>query len=167
MKPALFAAVPRCLAGAVIALLGASCSIREMSSTSVPALPNRATAMAGSVGHLMAAKAIQEFPEEGYRTESYRGQAVNFPEPVYMPSPRYPAIYQPIASEKDVWVALVVDREGKVRQAKCLGMSDSYLARSVQRSVSRWTFAPGTVNGVPEEFLISVAVKYRWKGYEI
>jgi hypothetical protein len=161
------ALVLRGLAGAALALLGASCGIREMSTTTIPALPSRATAMSGAVGHLMAAKAEQEFPEEGYRTRSYAGNVVNFPEPTYMPSPRYPAIYQPLASEQDVWVALVVDRDGRVRKAKCLGMSETYLARTIQNTVSSWTFAPGTVNGSPEEFLISVAVKFRWKGSEV
>ena len=138
-----------------------------MNSTSVTALPDQTTSISGAVGHLMAVKAEEEFPAEGFRTRSYEGQSVNYPEPINTPSPRYPAIYRPIASEKDVWVALVVDREGKVRRAKCLDTTDSYLTHSVQRAVSKWTFAPGTVNGTPEEFLISVAVKYRWKGYEI
>ncbi len=138
-----------------------------MNSTAIPALPNRATAIAGSVGHLMAVKAEQEFPEEGMRTRSYKGQSVNFPEPVYMPAPRYPVIYHPIATEKDVWVALVVDREGKVRRAKCLDTTESYLTHSIQRTCSTWTFTPGTVNGEADEFVVAVAVKFRWKGYEI
>jgi len=138
-----------------------------MASTTVPAQPSRSTYESGTVSHLMAAKAEQEFPNEGFRTRSYEGQAVNYPEPIYTPSPRYPAIYQPIATEKDIWVALVVDREGKVRQARCLGISHSYLAHAVQRTVSTWKFAPGTVNGSPEEFLLSVAVKFRWKGSEV
>jgi outer membrane biosynthesis protein TonB len=92
---------------------------------------------------------------------------VNYPEPVYSPSPRYPIIYHPIATERDIWVALVVDSEGRVRKAKCLGTTDTYLTHSVEHTVSKWTFTPGTVNGTPDEFLISVAVKFRWKGSEI
>lgn len=158
------ALVLRGLAGAALALLGSSCVTRQMSSTAMPPLVRHPTSMPGAVGQLMMAKAELEFPAEAFRMRSYVGQDVNYPQVEHMHSPCYPAIYHPIATEKDVWVALVVDRDGRVRHAKCLAASDSLLVRRIERVARSWTYYPGTVNGAPEEFVLCVAVKYRWMG---
>ena len=143
------------------ALAFPSCGFREMSSTSVPPMVGASTSMPGSVGNQMAVKAELEFPREGWLMRSYVGRSVDYPQPIYTPSPCYPVVYMPIAKEKDVWVAVVVDRNGKVRKADCLDMSDSYFARKIEGTVKNWTFYPGTVDGAPEEFLLSVAIKFR------
>ena len=148
-------------------LLSASCVSRQMSSTAMPPLVSYPTSMSGAVGQLMMAKAELEYPVEADRMRSFAGHDVNYPQPEHMHSPCYPAIYHPIAIEKDVWVAMIVDRNGKVRHSTCLGVSDSLLVRRIRRDVANWTFYPGTVNGVAEEFVICVAIKYRWMGSEV
>ena len=152
-----FATLMPLLAG----LLLPSCVMREMTSTVAPSLPDRGTAMHGTVGRQMAAKSEREFPEDAARMRGYHGHRVVYPEPSHIPAPPYPWIYRPVAIDKDVWVAMVVDSEGRVQRAKCLELTDHFLARRIQRTVGTWNFQPGTVDGGQEEFLLCVVVKFR------
>ncbi|WP_035614629.1 energy transducer TonB [Haloferula sp. BvORR071] len=138
-----------------------SCGYFQMTSTSIPPVVGTGASMPGSVGHQMAMKAEMDFPREGWIMRSYEGRSVDYPEPEYTPSPCYPVAYTPIAKEKDVWVAIVVGRDGRVKKADCMDMNNSYFARTIEHTVKKWTFRPGTVDGSPEEFLITATIKYR------
>ena len=48
-----------------------------------------------------------------------------------------------------------------MQRAKCLELTDHFLARRIQSTVGAWNFQPGTVDGGQEEFLLCVVVKFR------
>ena len=76
-----------------------------------------------------------------------------------------PAPYSPVAErlqiEGDVLLALVVDEDGRVSDAKVLRSDDKVLEDPALRGVRKWRYRPATKLGVPGQVHIEVTVKFR------
>jgi serine/threonine-protein kinase len=76
-----------------------------------------------------------------------------------------PATYSPVAErlqiEGDVLLALVVDEDGRVTEARVLRSDDKVLEDPALRGVRKWRYRPATKLGVPGKMHIEVTVKFR------
>lgn len=76
-----------------------------------------------------------------------------------------PVTYSPQAErlrlEGDVVVALVVDEEGRVTQARLVRSDEKLLEEPALRSVRKWQYRPATKGGVPGKMHIEVTVRFR------
>jgi periplasmic protein TonB len=83
--------------------------------------------------------------------------------PLCVDCPR--ATYSPVAErlqiEGDVLLALVVDEDGRVADAKVLRSDDKVLEDPALRGVRKWRYRPATKLGVPGRMHIEVTVKFR------
>lgn len=142
--------------------LAAACLATAACSMSTP--QPRVSAY-GLEGMAMGVKRDQLFPKETKRMAGYYrpGSTVVPPKPIKQPTPHYPAIYKATGTEADVWVGLVVGKDGRVKDAKHLGESRSHFVPVALHAVRGWTFEPGTVNGKAQEFLTTVPIRFRLK----
>jgi protein TonB len=76
-----------------------------------------------------------------------------------------PVSYSPQAErlrlEGDVVVALVVDEEGHVTEARLVRSDEKLLEEPALRSVRKWQYRPATKGGVPGKMHIEVTVRFR------
>jgi protein TonB len=76
-----------------------------------------------------------------------------------------PVAYSPQAErlrlEGDVVVALVVDEEGHVTEARLVRSDEKLLEEPALRSVRKWQYRPATKGGVPGKMHLEVTVRFR------
>lgn len=75
--------------------------------------------------------------------------------------PRYPAALVKLRREGVVVVECVIDRDGRIREARSLSGPHPALEESALEAVRRWRFAPGTLNGEPVDVVFVLTVNFQ------
>lgn len=74
--------------------------------------------------------------------------------------PTYPLAYRVVATEGEVWVAFVVDAEGRVIDAKPLTEFASQFIEAAIEAVKKWKFEPATRDGKAVPTLVIVPIQF-------
>ena len=77
--------------------------------------------------------------------------------------PVYPGVAISANIEGTVILEAIVDEEGRVESVKVL-RSVSVLDRAALEAVRQWRYSPVILNGIPEKFILTVAVTFRLEG---
>jgi protein TonB len=83
------------------------------------------------------------------------------PRAVFQTSPRYPRELRSRGVDGSVTVAFVVDREGRVTNAKVERSTSPAFERPALEAVKQWTFEPGTRKGEKVQFHLRVPITFK------
>jgi hypothetical protein len=110
-----------------------------------------------SRGDDTALKAKALFPEvRSPNDPAYQGRAVVQPRLVSMVRPNFPIEKRKTGEEAGFFMAIVVTEIGTVRAAAPLSNIPAAFEEAARAGLLQWRFTPGTLDGVPKEFLFIV-----------
>jgi protein TonB len=88
------------------------------------------------------------------------GGQIKEPALLHRVDPVYPSVAVSANIEGTVILEAIVDEEGRVESVKVL-RSMGVLDRPAVHAVQQWRYSPVLLNGVPEKFILTVAVTFR------
>lgn len=88
------------------------------------------------------------------------GGRIKEPALIYRVEPVYPGVAVSANIEGTVILEAIVDQEGRVESVRVL-RSVSVLDRAAVEAVKQWRYSPVILNGIPEKFILTVAVTFR------
>jgi protein TonB len=91
------------------------------------------------------------------------GGVIKEPALIYRVDPVYPGVAISANIEGTVILEAIVDEEGRVDTVRVL-RSVSVLDRAAVEAVKQWRYSPVILNGIPEKFILTVAVTFRLEG---
>ena len=91
------------------------------------------------------------------------GGQIKEPALIYRVEPVYPGVAVSANVEGTVILEAIVDQEGRVESVRVL-RSVSVLDRAAVEAVKQWRYSPVILNGIPEKFILTVAVTFRLEG---
>lgn len=109
----------------------------------------------------MLVRATKLFPRTALERIDRMGREVVPPAVVSQPAPHYPFLDRVVEKQGLVWVGFIVGPSGDVTDAKVLADNDPKMAKAAIEGVRRWKFRPGEVDGQPQEFLVTIPVRFR------
>ncbi len=82
------------------------------------------------------------------------------PRAVYQPAPTYPAELQGKGVEGTVYVIFIIDKNGRVTDAKVQKSTHQAFERPALAAVKKWKFDPGKRGGEPVQFRMRVPITF-------
>jgi TonB family protein len=85
------------------------------------------------------------------------------PVAIATPIPEYPELAQKINLEGSVTVVVTLNREGRVKEAKLLKVSEEIFAQPALDAAKKWVFTPAIMNGHPVQVRVAIPFKFKLK----
>ncbi len=92
------------------------------------------------------------------------GNGVTTPRVLYKPDPTYSKEAEREHVQGTALYSLVVDKSGHTRDIEVLSPIGYGLDEKGAEAIGKWTFAPGTKNGVPVNVSARIEVNFRFQG---
>lgn len=105
-------------------------------------------------------QATSEFAAPSPAVEEIDGHVYERATPVQTVAPEYPVYLRRAGVTGAVMVECLIDQSGKVSEAKVLRADDKEFERPALEAVKRWTFKPGTRDGVAVCSRITVPINF-------
>ena len=108
-----------------------------------------------------------EIDESGMDLDPSPGkfEAVEFePRIVFSQVPEYPEIALRAGIEGNVWLNVLVTKEGKVKKVLVLKTDDEIFIQTSINAAKKWVFTPALMNGKPVAVWVSIPFRFRLTG---
>jgi periplasmic protein TonB len=84
-----------------------------------------------------------------------------YPEVVFKAVPEYPDIARRVALEGNVWVQILIAKDGKVKKALAVTSDADVFVEPVKEAAMKWVFTPGIMNGKPVAVWVTIPFRFR------
>jgi TonB family protein len=85
------------------------------------------------------------------------------PNAIITPSPEYSELAKKANLEGSVTVEVLLDKVGKVREAKILKGNDEIFVQPALDAAKKWVFTPAIMNGKPVQVRVAIPFRFRLK----